>query len=206
MAGYQGPQDGPGGPFWSRSCLAGAHGECGHLGHIGFGPGDGGRPAVTLMLCRCRCHSACALDGRLLVSRSIWVGLCDCPGTGLAEDRIDQAAREAPDFPDREHLLRKQRERQDRRAYEQQQTRAAMRAAWEATRAAAAGKSRAQIRESYVAELLARGVTVPSGLVLDAVADAIARNRDKISVVYGARVLAELGLDFWKALAPFTES
>jgi len=83
-------------------------------------------------------------------------------------------------------LLRKQRERQEKRAREQQQTRAAMRAAWEATRAAAAGKSRAQIRESYVAELLARAVTVPSGLVLDAVADAIARNRDKISVVYGA--------------------
>ncbi len=47
MAGYQGPQDGPGWPTRSRSCMTGAHEDCGHLGTIGFGPGDGGRPAPT---------------------------------------------------------------------------------------------------------------------------------------------------------------
>ncbi len=79
-----------------------------------------------------------------------------------------------------------------------------MRAAQEATRAAAAGKSRAQIREIYVAELRARSLTVPSDLVLDATADAIARNREKFSVVYSARVLAELGWDFGKLLSRFS--
>jgi hypothetical protein len=54
------------------------------------------------------------------------------------------------------------------------------------------GKSRAQIRRptwpSY-----ARGLTVPSDLVLDATADALAQDRERSSVVYSARVLAELG-------------
>jgi hypothetical protein len=100
----------------------------------------------------------CTLAGRLGASHSTWVGLCDCPGTELAEDRTDEARREAPDFPDRERLL----------------------------------------RELYVAELRARGVSVPSALVLDATADAIARNREKFSVAYSARVVAELGRDLWK--------
>jgi hypothetical protein len=68
------------------------------------------------------------------------------------------------------------------------------------------GKGRAHVREVYVAELRARGLIVPSDLVLDAVADAIARNRDNISAVYTARVLAEMGRDFREALSPFNES
>lgn len=68
------------------------------------------------------------------------------------------------------------------------------------------GKGRAHVREVYVAELHARGLTVPSDLVLDAVADAIARNRDNISAVYTVRVLAEMGRDFRESLSPFNES
>ena len=75
------------------------------------------------------------------------------------------------------------------------------REAREATRATAAGKSRGQIREIYVGELRARGLTVPSGLVLDATADAIARNREKLSAAYSARIVAELGRDLWKLLS-----
>jgi hypothetical protein len=57
-----------------------------------------------------------------------------------------------------------------------------------------------------VAELRARGLTLPSGLVLDATADAIARNREKFSAAYSARVAAELGRDLWKLLSrPSTE-
>lgn len=135
-----------------------------------------------LALCHCGCHSACPLAGRLPpVSRAIWVGLCDCPGTELAEDRLDEAQRKMPDFE------RRWREHQDKRARERQEERAAR----EATRAAAAGKSRTQIREIYVAELRARGLTVPSDLVLDATVDAIARNREEFSLVYSARLLAE---------------
>ncbi len=199
MARYQGSEGGPGWPFRSRSCMTGAHEDCGHLGHIGRALWDGGQPA--LVLCRCGCHSACALAGRLpFVSRAIWVGLCTCPGTELAEGKLDEAEREAPDFPDVERLLR---ERREKRARERQEERAAMREAREATRAAAAGKSRAQIRAIYVAELRERGLAVPSDLVLDATADAIARNREKFSVAYSARVLAELGRDFGKLLSRF---
>jgi len=154
-----------------------------------------------VLLCSCRCHSACPLAGRLLVSRAIWVGLCECPGTELAEDKFDQAEREAPHFPDFERRLR---ERQEQRARERQEHRADMRAAREATRAAAAGKSRAQIREIYVAELRARGLEVPSDLMLDATADAIARNREKVSVIYSARLLAELGRDLGRLLSRFS--
>ena len=60
---------------------------------------------------------------------SVWVGLCDCHGTELAEDRLDEAAREAPDFPDRDRLLRDLRERQENRDRKRQQKREAMRAA-----------------------------------------------------------------------------
>jgi hypothetical protein len=155
---------------------------------------------------RCCCAGVAAIrparwPGRLpLVSRAIWVGLCTCPGTELAEVRLDEAEQERQDLPDIEGLLR---ERREKRARERQEERAARREAWEAARAAAAGKSRAQIREIYVAGLRARGLTVPSDLVLDATADAISRNREKFSVAYSARVLAELGRDFGKLLSRF---
>ena len=51
-----------------------------------------------------------------------------------------------------------------------------------------------------MAERQARGLTIPSDLVLDAYADAIARDRGKFSVAYSARVLAELGRDFRKLI------
>jgi hypothetical protein len=186
MAGFQTPQGGPDPDFRSRSCLTGAHEECGHLGFVASSLRVGGRP--PLLLCRCRCHLTCTLAGRLGASHSTWVGLCDCPGTELAEDRINEAARDAPDM---ERLLREQ---QEKRARERQQEREAR----EAARTAAEGKSRAQIREIYVGELRARALTVPSALVLDATADAIARNREKFSVAYSARLVAESGRNLWK--------
>jgi hypothetical protein len=203
MGGYQAPEDWPG-RSWpvSRSCLAGAHDGCGHLGSFALGLWDGGR--VALVLCQCGCHSVCLLAGRpALVSRVIWVGLCTCRGTELAEDRLDEAQREVPDIPDMEHMLRECREEQARHRQERRAAARAARAAWEATRGAADGNSRAQIREIYVAELRRRGLAVPSDLVLDATADAIARNRAKFSVVYSARVLAELGRDFGKLFSRF---
>jgi hypothetical protein len=186
MTGYQTPQGGPDPDFRSRSCVTGAHEECGHLGFPGLGLRVGGRS--PLVLCRCRCHLTCTLAGRLGASHSIWVGLCDCPGTELAEARINEAAR---DFPDMKRLVR---ERQQERVRERQQEREAR----VATRAAAAGKSRQQIREIYVGQLRARGLTVPSALMLDATADAIARNREKFSVAYSARLVAEAGRDLWR--------
>ena len=197
MTGYPGQEGGPGSLFRSRLCVSEAHESCGHLGRGRMLSHDG---RLVLMLCRCGCHSACALaTGLPLVSEAIWVGLCTCPGTELAEARLAEAEREAPDFPDVERM----RERREERARERQAERAAGRDAWEAARAAAGGKSRAQAREVYVGELRARGVAVPSDLVLDAAADAIARDREKFSVAYSARVLAGLGRDFVKLLSRF---
>jgi hypothetical protein len=51
-----------------------------------------------------------------------------------------------------------------------------------------------------VAELQARGLTIPPDLMLDAYADAMARNSDKISAVYSVRLLAEMGRDAGKLL------
>jgi hypothetical protein len=189
-------EDGPGGPLWSRPCLAQRHVECGHYASFGYGLWDGGR--LSLAVCRCDCHSTCLLTGRgPFVSRAIWDGLCTCPGAELAADALDQAQRDAPDFGD---FARRSRERWEKSASarDPMQRREAKREAFEATRAASPGRSRAQIREIYVAELHARGLTEPSGLVLDATADAIARNRDKFTVLYSARVLAELGRELRK--------
>ena len=132
----------------------------------------------------------------------MWDGLCDCPGTDQAADRLDAALRDLPNFGD---FARQWRERrQEYAGYgDPSQRRAAKQQAFDAARAASAGQSRAQIREIYVAELRARGLNMPSDLVLDATADAIARNRDKFTLAYSARVLAELGRDLRKLLSDF---
>jgi hypothetical protein len=110
MARYYPSGGEPGAPFRSRSCMAGTHVECGHVGSIGYGFCNGGSP--MLLLRRCSCHPSCALAGRLpLVSRAIWVGLCTCPGTDLAEDRLDQAERVAPDFSEVERRIRERWEK-----------------------------------------------------------------------------------------------
>lgn len=190
----------PGGPLWSRECLTGAHVECGHL--CGFGHNRvRGRQLVGV--CGCDCHSTCLLTGRgPFVYRAMWDGLCDCPGAEQAADRLDAAQRDAPDFGDFARQWRESRG-ENGRAGDPWQRRTAKQQAFEAARAASAGQSRSQIREIYVAELRARGLTVPSDLVLDATADAIARNRDKFTVVYSARVLAELSRDLRKLLSEF---
>jgi hypothetical protein len=202
MAEYHGPGGGPGWPLRSMSCLAGTHAECGHLGAMTYGRRDAGRP--SLVLCQCGCHSACPLAGwSLVVSRAIWEGLCTCAGTELAAVKLDGARRDAPDF---DEFKRTWRERREKSARESDKRVAGRREAFEAARAASAGKSGEQIRELYVAELRARGLTVPSDIVLDATADAIAGNRDKFSMIYSVRVLAELGRDLRKLVSGFRPS
>jgi hypothetical protein len=189
MASDHPPEGWPGGLSGSRSCSTEAHADCGHLASIGYGFWNGGGPAP--LLCQCVCHSACPLVGRLpFVSRATWEAQCTCPGTELAAGRLDQAERNAPDFSDFE---RQWQERWEGSPRDPWQLRVAKREALEAARAAGAGRSRAQIREIYVAELRARGLRVPSDLMLDATADAIARNSDGFSLVYKVRLLAEAG-------------
>ena len=156
-----------------------------------------------LGVCRCDCHSTCLLTGRgPFVSRTIWDGLCTCPGADLAADRLDAAQQDGPDYGDFARQWHEGREKYPRG--DPWQRRAAKQEAFEAARAASTGKTRVQIREIYVSELQARGLTVPSDLVLDATADAIARNRDKFTLAYSARVLAELGRDLRKLLSDFS--
>jgi len=132
-------------------------------------------------LCLCSCHSECPLADRLpLVTRQVWQAQCICPGADLAAVKLDEAEQEeVSDFAEFE---RQWQERQASHARESQQRRAARHEAFDATRAASTGKNRAEIRQTYLAELRARGLTIPSDLVLDATADAVSRNRDKFSV------------------------
>ena len=148
----------------------------------------------------CTCHSLCPLaDGLSLVKREVWQAQCVCPGTDLAADKLDEAEREdVPDFAEFEHQWQERRASSER---ESQQRRAARREAFEAARAAATGMSRKEIREIYVEELRARGLAIPFDLLLEAHADAIARNRDKFSLAYSVRVLAEMGRDVRKLLS-----
>lgn len=136
-----------------------------------------------------------------LVTRAVWQARCICPGADLAAAKLDEAERESrPDIPE---FQRQQRERRADSERESQQRRGRTREAFAAARAAAAGKNRAQVREIYVAELHARGLAIPSDLVLDANVDAIARGRDKFSPAYSVRVLAELGRDFHELYRDF---
>ncbi|HEY1621964.1 MAG TPA: hypothetical protein VGG25_30375 [Streptosporangiaceae bacterium] len=84
------------------------------------------------------------------------------PTPGHAADARDETAPELSDFGER---------------YEQARQRSrARREAFEAVRARAAGKSRDQIREMYVAELTSRGVAIPAELILNAIVERIAGN------------------------------
>jgi len=192
MPTYDTSEGEPGGPLRSRSCTGGSHADCGHF--LSVARHLDARPLV--LLCLCACHSRCPLADRLpLVTREAWQAQCVCPGAGLAAGKFDEAEREAPDFAEAKRQWQESRAKSER---ESRQRRAATREAFEAARDAAPGKDRAEIREIYAAELRARGLAVPSDLVLDANADAIARNSEKFSVVYSARVLAEMGRNFRK--------
>jgi hypothetical protein len=127
-----------------------------------------------------------------VIPRTVWQQQCTCPGTEQAARKLDEADRHTPDFAQFEREPQERRERSER---EQQERRAARRQALDAARATGAGQTRQQIKEIYQAELRSRGLPLPSGLLLDAYSDMIARNRQKMSLRFAARVLAEIGKD-----------
>ena len=105
------------------------------------------------MLCRCSCHAACPLAGRVPVPLTVWQQVCPCPG-----GQRQRVWKEDPDEPwpgFREEQERDQRKRQEDWAARQQ--------AFQVAAAAAAGKPRGQLRDLYVNELRARGQEVPPG-------------------------------------------
>jgi hypothetical protein len=116
------------------------------------------------VLCQCSCHDACPLGGtgRWAVPFKLWRASCTCPGAGQARQRMAETGSEPPSF-------REIRERQ-------RQADQARREAFQAVRRAAAGKSRDELREQYLAELRARGLEPPSEQGLAATVEHIAGN------------------------------
>jgi hypothetical protein len=109
-----------------------------------------------------------------------------------AARKLNEAGRHTPDFA---QFQREHQERRERSERERQERRAARREAFEAARAAGAGQTRQQIKEIYEAELRSRGLPLPADVLLDAHSDIIARDRQKMSLSFAARVLAQMGKD-----------
>jgi hypothetical protein len=110
-----------------------------------------------------------------------WYTSCTCPGAEQERQHLDEAGIEVRDFSE----LREEARRRSK----------ARRAAFEAARACAAGKSREEIREIYVAELRARDLKIPADPVLDAAVERIKGNP-----LPAARVLGESLVQMGKGL------
>lgn len=168
----------------TRECAREAHRECPHL--VTFGGGFNPRRLRLEFgagLCPCSCHSPCPVTittKRLTVPAKQWYDSCTCPGADQRRQRFDELGG-IPDFSEA-------REQAERRSQ-------ARKEAYEAARARAAGKSRAEIRDIYVAELNARGLRIPAERVLDAVVERIAGNP-----LPAARVLGESLVQMGKGL------
>jgi hypothetical protein len=150
----------------SQACTHEAHDACAHFVTVGGGFNPRRlRLEFGAALCPCTCHSSCpvATDGkRLTVPPKTWRELCTCPGAEEERRRLDEAGVEFPDFGEIwEDTRRRSRARKE---------------AFESARARGAGKNRDEIREIYLAELKARGLTAPGEDVLDATVARIAGN------------------------------
>jgi hypothetical protein len=135
----------------SRACASDAHRDCGHVSLAVRRQASPHRLESIVALCRCPCHAACPLAGRMPVSLTVWQQLCTCPG---AEKQ--RAWKEDPDEP--WPGAKEYREKEQRESWERSQAR---KQAFQAARDTAAGKTRDEIRDLYIAELRARGQEVP---------------------------------------------
>lgn len=147
--------------FWTPACHRGTHDECPHV------RGYGGeihprrlRLETVGLLCQCDCHSSCPIDSKQMAAHEqTWHESCTCPGATEAE-RIRRA--QLPDFA--ELWAKSGRDSQSQRE------------AFQATQASAAGKSREEIRDLYLAELRSRGLEIPPDELLDATVDTLTGN------------------------------
>jgi hypothetical protein len=150
----------------SLTCTREAHRDCPHFAGMGGGGLNPRRLRLEFgtILCRCSCHAECVLSGtsRMAVPFKVWRDSCTCPGGGRARRRMAEAGTEPPDF-------REIRERQEQVAQ-------ARKDAFQAASCAAAGRSRDEIRELYLAELRSRGLEPPSEQFLEATVERIAGN------------------------------
>jgi hypothetical protein len=107
-----------------------------------------------------------------------WLESCTCPGAEAARIRFGQ---EGFEFPNLDRLWAQGRQEQLSR-----------RDAFEAARAQAAGKSRDEIEELYVAELRARGHEISSQEVLDANVAAVTGDYVPVTHVLGQAVVSSV--------------
>jgi hypothetical protein len=152
--------------FRTRACAREVHQDCPHFSGMGGGFNPRRlRPEFGAGLCRCSCHSLCPVTittKRLTVPVKAWYTSCTCPGAEQERRALDEAGIEIRDFGElREETRRRSLARKE---------------AFGAARAHAAGKSREEIREIYVAELRARDLKIPAEPVLDAVVEHITGN------------------------------
>jgi len=150
--------------FRTRACNRAAHGDCPHI----LGVGGGFNPRRLRLefgagLCQCPCHASCPITITAAKRRSVpmkaWYASCACPGAEPERRRMDEAGIEIPDLGE----LREQAQRDSRARQE----------AFRAAKARAAGRSREEVREIYLAELSARGMKAPAEPVLDAIVERI---------------------------------
>jgi hypothetical protein len=98
----------------------------------------------------------------MTVPLKTWHESCTCPGAGQERRRLDQNGADLRDFGERWDDTRRRT--------------LARREAFQAAQARSAGKSRAEIRDIYLAESSARGLKQPNDTVLDAIVDRINGN------------------------------
>jgi hypothetical protein len=136
----------------SPSCLDGSHEECGHwrgyrvtLRRL--------RREGSATLCGCGCHSSCPVTNEQnTVSDPAWRQSCTCPGAEAIREIRDQVETQPVNFSDfRAGWPTYRRESRSRRE------------AFKAAQASAAGMDRGRLKDLYVAELRARGLTMPDG-------------------------------------------
>jgi hypothetical protein len=151
----------------SPACTREEHDGCAHFLTVGGGFNPRRlRLEAGAGLCPCSCHSSCpvGLSGkRMTVPLKAWRESCTCPGAEQVRRRLAEADVDLRDFEERwEERRNRSRARRD-----------AGQAAQQAAQARAAGKGRDEIREIYIAELNARGLTQPSDTILDVTVDSI---------------------------------
>jgi hypothetical protein len=130
----------------SAACAIDKHELCPHLTGLRLT----GEP-----VCRCRCHSKCALADAGTVQLSIWWNSCDCTGSErLRSEGRRLWARDTP--PDLTELRQKMRD--------EERARSEVR---ESIEARSAGLSRGELRDLFMGELLSRGYEIPPDSVLD---------------------------------------
>jgi hypothetical protein len=148
------------------ACARAAHEDCPHMTGMGGGFNPRRlRPEFGVDLCPCSCHEPCPVaigDRRMTVPMKTWHASCTCPGAEPERQRVAEHGLEMRDFGEMtEEARRRSRARKE---------------AYETARSRAAGQSRAEIREIYIAELTARGIKIPAEPVVDAIVERIRGN------------------------------